>query len=105
MGDFENCKTPCLFSWCGKACIDCNHGSDVIGCIGFVDPQPSVCGGASLELIQRVSSNAIVKQLTAVVLIGLFMASGIIFSLLRFTDILAARKEPQEPLMDAWADL
>lgn len=44
--DFQHCKFKCLFSWCSQACIECNKGSDLISCIGFVDPQPTVCDGS-----------------------------------------------------------
>lgn len=75
--DFQNCKVQCLFNWCSEGCITCNHGSDVIGCIGFVDPQPTICTTASAELFQRYPN---MISCFGVVLIGLFMGSGVMFS-------------------------
>jgi hypothetical protein len=80
--DFNNCKVQCLFNWCSAGCITCNRGSDVIGCIGFVDPQPIPCSGASQSLYVQTSSG--VMSFFAMALIALFAGSGVVRALLRF---------------------
>jgi len=89
--DFLNCKGPCLFSWCSEACIKCNHGSNVIGCIGFVDPQPSVCGTAS-ALSAQFFYRAI--NIPVITLMGVFVGSGIMFAVRRSRRKSAANAEP-----------
>jgi hypothetical protein len=77
--DFENCKFKCLFSWCSSACMNCNKGSDLISCIGFVDPQPTTCDSSeSLLVDQFLSPNAI-----AVAFLGFIVGSGVTFVALR----------------------
>ena len=79
VGYKRNCKVPCLFNWCSEGCISCNHGSDVIGCIGFVDPQPTICTTSSAEFFH---ARPTVISFAGVALMALFMGSGVIFSLL-----------------------
>merc|ERR1711998_215788 len=74
--DFENCKVQCLFNWCSEGCISCNHGSDVIGCIGFVDPQPTICTTSNAELF---GASPTVINFAGVALMALFMGSGVMF--------------------------
>merc|ERR1712224_1185827 len=79
--DFQNCKVQCLFNWCSEGCISCNHGSDVIGCIGFVDPQPTIC--TSRQPLEFFQTSPNMMSCFGVVLIGLFMGSGVMFSVLQ----------------------
>jgi len=92
--DFENCKVPCLFNWCSEGCISCNHGSDVIGCIGFVDPQPTICTTSVAEFVQ---ARPTVISFAGVALMALFMGSGVIFSVLGLRK--SASLGQKEPLM------
>lgn len=95
--DFQNCKLPCLTTWCSADCISCNHGSNVIGCIGFVDPQPTVCaGGLTGEYVEYDPNTTSDGNFAGVSLIGLFMFSGVIFSMLHLyrRRFLYPKKEP-----------
>lgn len=77
--DFENCKFKCLFSWCSSGCMNCNKGSNLIDCIGFVDPQPTTCdSGASLLIAQFLSPSA-----SIVAFLGFIVGSGATFAKLR----------------------
>merc|ERR1712151_1324479 len=44
---YDNCKTPCLTSWCSERCLGCTtkHDAAVEACVGVdVDvPKPDVC--------------------------------------------------------------
>jgi len=100
--DFNNCKFQCLMSWCSDACITCNLGSNVIGCIGFVDPQPTPCDGSRMEqvvLYGQALPNVI--SFTGMALIGLVAFSRVIFSVLRFRNGRTI-KTSEEPLMGAY---
>eukprot|EP00746_Dinoflagellata_sp_MGD_P115846 gnl/MRDRNA2_/MRDRNA2_51824_c0_seq1.p1 gnl/MRDRNA2_/MRDRNA2_51824_c0~~gnl/MRDRNA2_/MRDRNA2_51824_c0_seq1.p1 ORF type:complete len:308 (+),score=56.13 gnl/MRDRNA2_/MRDRNA2_51824_c0_seq1:82-1005(+) len=100
--DFQNCKLPCLTTWCSDACIKCNHGSNVIGCIGFVDPQPTVCsGGITGQFVEYDPSITSNVNFTGVTLMGLFMFSGIIFSMLHLSRRSSFVYPKREPLMGA----
>lgn len=96
--DFQNCKLECLGSWCSDACISCNHGSNVIGCIGFVDPQPTACSGAAMDQYVEYDPNKTDDvSFVGVAVMGLFMFSGVIFSLFhvhRRSSLLYPKKEP-----------
>lgn len=76
--DFENCKLKCLFSWCSEGCMTCNKGSNLINCIGFVDPQPKTCSSSAALLAAQMPSNSI-----AMALVGFFSGSGLTFAMLR----------------------
>jgi len=100
--DFNHCKFQCLMSWCSEGCISCNHGSNVIGCIGFVDPQPTPCGGSTMEqavLYGQALPNVI--SFTGMAMIGLVAFSGVIFSVLRFRNGRTI-KASEEPLMGSY---
>lgn len=96
--DFNNCKVQCLFNWCSEGCITCNHGSNVIGCIGFVDPQPTYCTTQVAALVEHAQTSPI--SFIAVALSSLFMGCGVVFAVLHFRrrDALTM----QEPLMEPY---
>lgn len=102
--DFQSCKVQCLTTWCSAACISCNHGSNVMGCIGFVDPQPTVCSGPLMgEYIEYDPNMTSDVSFAGMALMGLCMFSAaVICSVLYFSWRSSLAYPKKEPLIGAY---